>query len=56
LGGNISRGYGRVEFLVQVFQGYDINGNPKGGFKGDDGKSVNYCQSQRNDIEFLKGK
>ena len=52
LGGNISRGYGRVEFNVKEFRGYDIKNNPKGGFRDDAGKSLNTCKSQLNNIAF----
>lgn len=55
LGGNISRGYGRVEFKVQEFQGYNTANHPKGGFKGADSKSLNFCKNQLKEIDFLKG-
>lgn len=58
LGGNISRGYGSIEFKVRKFQGYDIRDNTKGGFKvadNEDGKSVKHCKTKVNDIEFMKG-
>ncbi len=58
LGGNISRGYGSIEFQIKELQGYDIKDNTLGGFKlaaNEDGKSVKYCKTNVNDIEFLKG-
>ena len=55
LGGNISRGYGRVEFKIKAFQGHDINSNLKGGFKDDDGKPLSSCKGKFNDIAFMKG-
>lgn len=55
IGGNISRGYGRVEFKIKEFQGHDINSNLKGGFKNDDGKPLSSCKGKFNDIEFMKG-
>ena len=54
LGGNISRGYGRVEFKVKEFRGYGIKNNVEGGFQDNDGKSLNYCKSQLNEIKFMK--
>ena len=54
LGGNISRGYGRVEFKVKEFQGYDINCNSKGGFKEDGGKPLSFCKGKLNDIAFTE--
>ena len=53
LGGNISRGYGRVEFKVKEFQGYDIKNNAKGGFRDDDGKPLSSCKGKLNDITFM---
>ena len=54
LGGNISRGYGRVEFKVKEFRGYDINSNSKGGFKDDRGKPLSFCKGKLNDIAFME--
>ena len=53
LGGNISRGYGRIEFKVKEFQGYDINNEEKGGFKTDDSQSLNSCKGKLNDTVFM---
>lgn len=59
LGGNISRGYGSVEFEVEEFQSYDIRQNRKGGFKIEDdqrGNPLSSCQDKINDIvESMKG-
>lgn len=55
LGGNISRGYGRVEFKVKEFQGYDICSNIKEGFEDDQGKPLGCCKSKFSDITFMKG-
>ena len=58
LGGNISRGYGSIEFKVKEFQGYDTNGNEKGGFtlpENEELKPVSHCKTKLNDIEFMKG-
>ena len=54
LGGNISRGYGRVEFKVQNFQGYDTQNNKKGGFVDVGGKPLSFCKSKMGDIAFVK--
>ena len=57
LGGNISRGYGSIEFKVKEFQGYDIGSNTKGGFKVSDaekGKAVEHCKTELDNIEFVK--
>ena len=55
LGGNISRGYGRVEFTIKKFQGYDIANNGKGGFE-DDSQPLSVCKDKLNDIvAFMKG-
>ncbi|MDE0426612.1 MAG: type III-A CRISPR-associated RAMP protein Csm3 [Candidatus Poribacteria bacterium] len=45
LGGNISRGYGSIEFVVEKFQSYDINNNPMScGFKTGNGQSLSACK------------
>ena len=49
LGGSISRGYGRVEFTVNEFQGYDIANKGKGGFE-DDSQPLSFCKDRLNDI------
>ena len=49
LGGNISRGYGRVEFTVKQFQS-----NEKDGFQDNDGKPLSYCKEKLNEIAFIK--
>lgn len=54
LGGNISRGYGRVEFTVKEFQGYDIANNANGGFE-DDSQPLSFCKGNLNEIAFMKG-
>lgn len=59
LGGNISRGYGRIEFEVEVFQGYNVNGEIKGGFeiKIEDnkrGESLDFCKDKLDDFEFMR--
>lgn len=54
LGGNISRGYGRIEFTVETFRGYDTKNNNKGGFSDTDGKSLSYCVTQLGSITFTK--
>ena len=54
LGGNISRGYGSIEFKVKTFHGYDTKNNNKGGFSGAEGKSLNSCKSQLGSITFAK--
>ena len=54
LGGNISRGYGSVEFKVETFHGYDTKNNNKGGFTSDEGKSLSSCKSQLGSIMFMK--
>ena len=59
LGGNISRGYGSVEFEVEEFQSYDIRRNPKGGFKIEDdqqGNPLSCCQGKIDEIvDSMKG-
>lgn len=54
LGGNISRGYGSVEFKVKTFHAYDTKNNNKGGFTGDEGKPLSSCKSQLSSITFTK--
>ena len=54
LGGNISRGYGSVEFKVNTFHGYDTKNNNKGGFSGAEDKSLNSCKSELGNITFAK--
>ena len=57
LGGNISRGYGRVEFEVEKFRGYDIENNAKSGFKvktDEQRKSLDSCKAKLNEITFIK--
>ena len=55
LGGNISRGYGSVEFKVNTFHGYDTKNNEKGdGFLNDESKSLSSCKSKISDIAFAK--
>lgn len=54
LGGNISRGYGSVEFKVYTFQEYDTKNNKKGGFSEDEAKSLSACKSKISDITFTK--
>ena len=44
LGGNVSRGYGRIEFKVKTFQNSDIKGTAKSGFKVDHGKPLSECK------------
>ncbi len=48
LGGNISRGYGSVEFYVQNFLWYDE------GFTDDDGKPLSSCKSQLETIKLTE--
>lgn len=58
LGGNISRGYGSIEFEVKELQGYDIKDNTKGGFKvpdNENGKPISHCKTKLNEIAFVKG-
>ena len=46
LGGNISRGYGSVEFVVKKFQGYDVNNKPMNdGFEADQGQPLSACKN-----------
>lgn len=46
LGGNISRGYGSVKFVVKKFQGYDINNElMNGGFEADEGQPLSDCKN-----------
>ena len=54
LGGNVSRGYGRIEFKVKTFQNHDINGTSKGGFKVDNGKPLSCCKSELDNIALGK--
>lgn len=54
LGGNISRGYGSVEFKVNTFQGYDTKNNKKGGFSEDGAKSLSSVKGKISDITFTK--
>ena len=54
LGGNISRGYGSVEFKVKTFHGYDTKNNGKGGFSVTDGKPLSSCASELGSITFMK--
>ena len=44
LGGNISRGYGSVKFVVKKFQGYDINNDPMSGGFEDNSQSLITCK------------
>ena len=50
LGGNISRGYGRVEFTIKQFQS-----NEQDGFQDNDGKPLSCCKETLNEIAFIKG-
>ena len=54
LGGNISRGYGSVEFEVEEFSRSDIKNSSKSGFKIDKekqrGKSLSNCKENLKDI------
>lgn len=56
LGGNISRGYGSVEFTVNTFHGFDTKSNKKGDgiLKDKEGKSLSSCKSKIGDIAFAK--
>lgn len=55
IGGNISRGYGSVEFKVNTFHGYDNKINKKGdGFLKDEGKPLSACKSKISGIAFTK--
>lgn len=54
LGGNISRGYGGIEFKVKKFQGYDLCSDVKTGFEDDQGKSLSCCENTFDDIAFMK--
>lgn len=54
IGGNISRGYGRIEFYVQNFQGFDTQNDANGGFEDTEGKPPNFCKSKLSDIAFIK--
>lgn len=54
LGGNISRGYGRVEFKVKEFRGYSIKNNVQGGFQDNDGRPLSFCKGKLNEIAFMK--
>ena len=54
LGGNVSRGYGRIEFKVKTFQNSDIKGTAKGGFKVDHGKLLSDCKSKINAVALGK--
>ena len=54
IGGNVSRGYGRIEFKVKTFQNLDINGTSKGGFKDDNGKPLSDCKSKINAVALGK--
>lgn len=59
LGGSISRGYGKITFLVKEFQGYDINNNMQGGFKvaqDQAAMTVTACKGKVNEIQFTKTK
>ena len=58
LGGNISRGYGKVEFEITEFHSYDINGKVKEKDVFDakkEGKSLSFCKNKVKDIAFIKG-
>lgn len=55
LGGNISRGYGRVEFKVQNLQGYDTQNKKKGGgFTNNAGKQLSDCKNTIGNLTFVK--
>ena len=54
LGGNISRGYGSIEFKVSTFQEYDTKNNKKGGFSKEDAKELSSCKGKISDITFAK--
>ena len=54
IGGNISRGYGRIEFYVQNFQGFDLQNNTNSGFEDDEGKPPNFCKSKLDEIVFME--
>ena len=63
LGGNISRGYGRIEFKVREFQGYDVRGKTDRGFKLEGGFKLEDSEEWKsvadfaevNDMAFVKG-
>lgn len=50
IGGNVSRGYGRIEFIVKTFQNCDVNGTSRSGFKNDNGKTLNSGKSEFKNI------
>lgn len=54
IGGNVSRGYGRIEFKVKTFQNRDIKGEAKGGFKEDNrGKPLSSCKGEYSNFVFV---
>lgn len=54
LGGSISRGYGRIEFKVKMFENHDVKGKSlEGGFKDDSGKSVGHCKRILDKFAFM---
>lgn len=55
IGGNVSRGYGRIEFKVKTYQNNDIKGKLKGGFKDDNGKPLSRCKSEVENMVLSKG-
>jgi CRISPR-associated protein Csm3 len=54
IGGNVSRGYGRIEFKVKTFQNSDIKGTAKSGFKDDNGKLLSDCKRKINAVALGK--
>lgn len=54
IGGNVSRGYGRIEFKVKTFQNSDIKGTAKSGFKDGNGKPLRDCKSKINAVALDK--
>lgn len=54
LGGNVSRGYGRVEFHINRLEGIRIDGTPAGGLRPEEGKEYSWeqCQSAIGELRF----
>lgn len=54
LGGNISRGYGSIEFYIQNFQWYDVPNNVNKDYTDDEDKPVSFYKSKIDDFNFTK--
>lgn len=54
LGGNISRGYGSIEFYIQNFQWQDVPNNVSEDYTDDEDKPVSFYKNKIDDFTFTK--